>query len=108
MKQEISPILRRIIIAGTAVIFVVLYVMALIKQGGEIFLVLTLLMLLLPGLGYLSLFWPRTLFRLQHWTTISNIDDVELSSWYLATSRIGGILLLVIAAAIPLAMAILE
>ena len=62
-----------------------------------IFLVLLILYIAVSITYYLSFFKPEVLFILSHMLTIDNIDDVELSSWYYFTEKLGAVLALVIA-----------
>lgn len=63
------------------------YIMALMK--GQIFIP-TVMLLLFPLLSYLHLYQPRLLFSLRHFATIDNLEDVELSNWYVLNCKIGG------------------
>ncbi len=62
-----------------------------------IFLVLLILYIAVSITYYLGFFKPEMLFMLSHMFTIDNIDDVELSSWYYFTEKLGAILALVLA-----------
>ena len=52
-----------------------------------------LLMLFFPGLGYLSVYKPEILFKLQHLFSIRDLDQAEPSDWYIISNKIGGIVL---------------
>ena len=52
-----------------------------------------LIMLLFPGFGYLSVYKPEILFKIQHLFSIRDLDQAEPSDWYIFSSKIGGIVI---------------
>ena len=52
-----------------------------------------LLMLFFPGFGYLSLYKPEIMFKLQHLLSIRDVDQAEPSDWYIISNQIGGVIL---------------
>ncbi len=55
-----------------------------------------LLMTLFPGFGYLGVYKPEILFKIQYFFSIRDLDQAEPSDWYLMSSQIGGILIWVL------------
>jgi ribosomal protein L40E len=83
LKMRIHNIVL-LIIGGFYIYF---YIKALSKVG---FIELTFIAVLFPILSYMGIHHPRTMFVISHIFTIENIDNVELSDWYLISSKIGG------------------
>ena len=53
-------------------------------------------MFLFPGFGYLGVYKPEILFKIQYFFSIRDLDQAEPSDWYLMSSQIGGILIWVL------------
>lgn len=97
VKQEKAEkkkrILKRIPVFVYSLIYIPIYIKCLIADS-ECFFSL-LFFLFFPLLGYCLLaFKAEALFKFQHILHIDNIDDVEVSDWYVFSSFIAGILLL--------------
>ncbi len=97
-KEERKHTLRKrlhiIFIPILGLIYVYLYIKALNYIS---FLETTFIGVFFPVLAYINIHNPKLLFILGHIFTIDNIDEVELSDFYILSSKIGGIVLLVIA-----------
>ncbi len=52
-----------------------------------------LMMLLFPGAGYLSLYKPDLMFKIQHFFSLRDVEHAEPSDWYIASTQLGGVLL---------------
>jgi len=62
----------------------VVYIYFLVKSlQDEFSLSIIFAAILLPLLSYVQIHHPRALFVMKHIFTIDNIDDVELSDWYI-------------------------
>lgn len=96
-KQEQKEKRHKILKTIPIPLYVLIYIPVLIKCtliDSESFLSL-LFFLLFPTIGYYLLaFKAEALFKLQHVFHIDNIDDVEVSDWYIFSSLIAGFLLL--------------
>lgn len=93
-KHKLRKRLHLIFIPLLGLIYVYLYIKALIYIS---FLETTFIGVFFPVLAYINIHNPKLLFILGHIFTIDNIDEVELSDFYILSSKIGGIVLLVIA-----------
>ena len=75
------------------IICIPVYVLIAINNG-PFFLVVIITLFFLTGY-YLCVFKAEFLFKLNHFTCIDNIDDVEISDYYFLSNKIGGFLMLV-------------
>jgi hypothetical protein len=86
-KHRLKMRIHNIILPIIGVFYIYFYIKALSKVG---FIELTFMAVLFPILSYMGIHHPRAMFVLKHLFTINNIDDVELSDWYIISSKIGG------------------
>jgi hypothetical protein len=91
--QNRSRILRRVSLVIISITYLVLYILSIPK--GEFF-ALTFMAVICPTIGYLNIFHPKVLFILGHIFTIENPDDIELTDFYLFTSKISGIIIILV------------
>lgn len=85
-REKIKRWTRLSLIPLYYLIYLPFYVGA-VKIDRELWLMLGL-PLLIPLLYYLFYFKPETMFRLQHLFEIDNLDEVQVSDWYLFTSKL--------------------
>lgn len=52
-----------------------------------------IMMLFFPGAGYLSLYKPELMFKIQHFFSLRDVEQAEPSDWYMASTQLGGVLL---------------
>lgn len=94
-KEKRHSVLKTLPVPIYLIIYLPIYIKCILLDGACFFSLL--LFMLFPILSYYLLaFKAETLFKLQHIFDISNIDDVEVSDWYIFSSLIAGILFLVI------------
>ena len=93
-KHKFRKRLHMILIPLLGIIYVYLYINSLNYIS---FIEATFIGVLFPVLAYINIHNPKLLFILRHIFTIDNIDEVELSDFYIVCTKIGGIVLLVIA-----------
>lgn len=91
-QHKFRMLLHIILLPVLGALYVFLYVKALSR--GEI-LETTFVAVLLPLIAYVNIHHPKEVFMLTHILTINNVDDVELSDWYMAGTKISGYLCLV-------------
>lgn len=96
-----NMLLHHCLLVTAGLLYLYLYIKAIPKGG---FFKVTFLAVLLPLLAYLGIHHPRVLFTIGHLFTIDNIDDVELSDWYIFGNKAGGLLLIILAFALLLAL----
>ena len=94
-KERKNKIFKTIPLPVYALIYLPIYIKCVLLDSEC--LSSLLFFLLFPIIGYYLLaFKAEALFKLQHIFQIDNIDDVEVSDWYIFSSLIAGILLLII------------
>ncbi len=94
-KERRNQIFKTIPIPVYVLIYLPVYIKCVLLNTDYIFSLL--FFLLFPTVGYYLLaFKAEALFKLQHIFHIDNIDDVEVSDWYIFSSLIAGISLLII------------
>lgn len=69
-----------------------------ISNIGVVFPVFTTLVFLLPSYFYIHK--PRVFFVISHIFTIENIDKVELTDWYIFTSKLAGVISIIVSYAL--------
>ncbi|MEN2776143.1 DUF6199 family natural product biosynthesis protein [Acetivibrio clariflavus] len=92
-REKIKQIAKIICIAFIIASYVLFFIVAFSKEDFFIVLFSSILCVII---GYLNIFHPEILFRLKYFTVIDNIDDVEPSDIYLLSSKLAGVLLLLI------------
>ena len=97
-KDKIKHILSIALLPIFSAIYIPLATVCVYRiREFAIFLVLLIFYIAVSITYYLGFFKPDLLFMLSHMLTIDNIDDVELSSWYYFTEKLGAVLALIIA-----------
>lgn len=88
--KQITKILSIAIVVASYVLFFI------IASSKEDFFLVFLCSIVCEIIGYLNTFYPEALFKLKYFTVIDNIEDVEPSDLYLFSSKLAGILFLLL------------
>ena len=88
-KHKTKMLVHNILLPIISCLYIYLYIKAVSNNEP---LEVTFIAVLLPLLAYMGIHHPRGMFILGHLFTIDNIEDVELSDWYIISSKIGGCL----------------
>jgi amino acid permease len=102
-KHKRKMLIHNILLSFLGIVYIYIYIKILQSEFtfSSIFIGI-----LLPLMSYLQIHHPRLLFIIGHFLTIDNIDEVELSDWYIFSTKLGGYLCL--AAAFVIAIAFLK
>lgn len=86
-RHRRKMLVHNIVLPVLGIAYVSLYIKALSKANP---FQVTLIAVVLPLIAYLNIHHPRVLFVIRNIFTIDNIDDVELSDWYVIGTKISG------------------
>ena len=95
-REKMGPFLLGGMYALYLIFGFILIVMGKAQEMDVGVLPVLLVMLLFPGFGYLGIYKPEILFKIQHLFSIRDVDQAEPSDWYIISNQIGGILLWVL------------
>jgi len=109
IQQKEKKHRRKMLIQNTILLIVGIFYIYFLIRGLQVEFSLEILFagILLPFLAYMGIYRPRAIFVMNHFLTIDNIDDVELSSLYVFCSKVGGYLCTIIAFAFVVAFYIM-
>ena len=92
VKAKRIRLLHKIFVPIGAVLYLAAYIFSVINTG--FYFAMLIIALLAILFSWLSIHKPEAMFKLNHFTTIDNLDSVELSDFYLYSSKLGGIIII--------------
>ena len=91
-KAEKIRLMHKIFVPIGAALYLAAYIFSVVNIG----FYFSLLIIAIIGIffAWLGIHKPEAMFKLNHFTTIDNLDSVELSDFYLYSSKLGGIIII--------------
>jgi hypothetical protein len=93
-KERRIAVMKIVGAACAGALMLVLTVLGFVLRGGEFFLIF-LSGILCVGAGFIGLFYPDNMFRLQHMFDIENLHDVQPSEFYYFSNALSSVVAII-------------